>query len=530
MLGHLRVRNLGVIEDAELVPSSAFTVITGETGAGKTLLLGALRLLTGEKARPDAVGPFGDVAQVDGLLVDGSGEFGVSRTVPRDGRSRAYLEGTMVSARALEDRVLPLVEIAGQHDHLRIRRPATLLQLVDKALDDPGTASRRAYQEAWEGLVAALAAQADLGGDLMALERELDLVVHQAREIELAGLSPDEDEVAEALASRLRNAEAIRTELTMALDATATISELAGEVVSSLRKVADLDPRLLEGSTLAESVNDEISELIRLLRDRADEAQLDPEGLAAAEERLTLLGDLKRKYGRTIADVIGFGAAAADRARSLTDLLERASTIEGEVESARARVAHGASALRAARAEAIESIQREVAGHLTGLGMPGASIQLSLDAVEPGPSGADRIAVLFSSDDRLSLGRIEDIASGGELSRLVLALRLATNDDEAGTLVFDEVDAGVGGATALALGKKLADLARSTQVLCVTHLPQVAAHADTHYAVTRTGATAEVVRVEGQERLDELSRMLAGLPDSVGGREAAAELLAAAGT
>ncbi len=528
MLSHLRVRNLGVLEDAELAPSGSFTVITGETGAGKTLLLGALRLLAGEKARPDAVGPFGDHAQADGSFVTESGEVGISRIVPREGRSRAYLEGALVSAPTLEERVRPLVEIVGQHDQLRIRRPATLLQLVDRALDEEGTRAREAYHGAWEAYATARAAQEDLGGDLMALERELDLVAHQAKEIEMAGLQPDEDEMAEALASRLRNAEAIRAELTQALDYSAQMSDLAGEVVSSLRKVADLDPALEEGRAMAEAVSEEISELTRLLRDRADEAQLDPEGLAAAEERLTLLGDLKRKYGRTIVEVIEFGSAAADRARSLSGLLERASTIEAEVAAARARVEQGAGALREKRAAAAEMIERDAAGHLAGLGMPGSSIHLTLEEVEPGSSGADRVGVLFSSDDRLAAGRIEDVASGGELSRLVLALRLATNDDDIGTLVFDEVDAGVGGATALALGRKLADLARSTQVLCVTHLPQVAAHADTHYAVRRTGATAEVIRVDGQERLDELSRMLAGLPESAGGREAAAELLAIA--
>ena len=160
--------------------------------------------------------------------------------------------------------------------------------------------------------------------------------------------------------------------------------------------------------------------------------------------------------------------------------------------------------------------------------MPAASLRLTLEGITPGPSGADRVAALFSSDERLEAGRIEDVASGGELSRLVLALRLATNAEDATTLVFDEVDAGVGGATALALGKKLSELARTTQVLCVTHLPQVAAHADTHYAVRRTGTSADVVRVDGEERVEELSRMLAGLPQSAGGRGAAAELLEAA--
>jgi DNA repair protein RecN (Recombination protein N) len=157
--------------------------------------------------------------------------------------------------------------------------------------------------------------------------------------------------------------------------------------------------------------------------------------------------------------------------------------------------------------------------------MPAATLEFRLESIEAGPNGADRVSLQFASDDRLESGAIQDVASGGELSRLILALRLATRAEGAGTLVFDEVDAGVGGATALALGRKLADLGQVNQVLCVTHLPQVAAHAACHYVVKRDGDRAAVVRVEGEDRLEELSRMLAGLPESVRGKDAAAELL-----
>jgi DNA repair protein RecN (Recombination protein N) len=525
MLAHLRVRNLGVIEDGELEPSAGFTVITGETGAGKTLLLGALRLLTGEKGRTDAVGPFGDEAQADGLFLEGGSELGVSRLLPREGRSRAYLEGALVSAPVLGERVGSLVEIVGQHDQLRIRRSGALLELVDRALDEAGSDARARYREAWAALSGALSAQESLGGDRPALERELDLTRHQAREIDAASLDPDDDEIAAALASKLRNSEVIREQLSAAVTAATAMSEMAGEVVASVRKVAELDPGLSEGRELAEGVSAEMSEVVRLLREKLEEARDDPASLAAAEERLTLLGDLKRKYGRTISDVIEFGADASERARSLEGLLDRASTIEDEVARASELVEGSATELTRARRVAVQSIQAEAAGHLTGLGMPTASIELALEEVSAGPTGADRIAVLFSSHERLTAGRIEDVASGGELSRLVLALRLATSADQATTLVFDEVDAGVGGATALALGRKLSELARGTQLLCVTHLPQVAAHADTHYVVRRVDAGAEVARVEGEQRVEELSRMLAGLPDSAGGRGAAVELL-----
>jgi DNA repair protein RecN (Recombination protein N) len=525
MLKHLRARNLGVLEDAEIDPGAKFTVITGETGAGKTLLLGALRLLTGDKPRPDVVGPFATETQADGLFDDGPGEIGVSRVVPRDGRSRAYLEGALVSAAVLESRIGHLVEIVGQHDQVRLRRPAAVLELVDNVLDDDGALAKSGYEESWKTYRSSLEDQKSLGGDLMALERELDLVAHQAGEIEAAGLQAGDDEAAETMASRLRNAEAIQSNLVFALDKAELMADLSGDVVSSMRRIADMDPALAVSAGGWEGVSDQIVELARSLRDSADSVREDPETLAEVEERLTALGDLKRKYGKTITDVIDFGVGARARADELAALLERASLIDAEVARAQEELLGAAAKLSEARGRAVASIQDDTAGHLRELGMPTASLEFVIEAAEPGPTGADRIMVQFASDDRLQSGAIQDVASGGELSRLVLALRLATRADQGETLVFDEVDAGVGGVTALALGRKLADLGMANQVLCVTHLPQVAAHADRHYVVKREGDRARVVEVEGEDRLEELSRMLAGLPESVRGRDAAAELL-----
>jgi DNA repair protein RecN (Recombination protein N) len=525
MLKHLRVRNLGVLGDAEIDPDPGFTVITGETGAGKTLLLGGLRLLTGDKPRPDAVGPFATETQADGLFDDGPDEVGASRVVPRDGRSRAYLEGALVSASALEARVAKLVEIVGQHDQLRLRRPAAVLGLVDKVLDEGGLLAKSGYESSWKAYRVSLHDQKSLGGDLMALERELDLVSHQAREIEGAGLRAGDDEAAEMLASRLRNAEAIQTHLAVAVDKAELMADLSGEVVSSLRKIADMDPGLTASAAGWESVADQIVEMLRSVRDSAEEVREDPATLAEVEERLTALGDLKRKYGKTIADVVEFGAGARARADEVGALLERSSVIDAEVARAHENLLVAASGLRVARQRAVAGIQQETATHLRALGMPNASLVFVLEEVEAGPTGADRIELRFASDDRLESGAIQDVASGGELSRLILALRLATRAGGAETLVFDEVDAGVGGVTALALGRKLADLGHISQVLCVTHLPQVAAHAESHYVVKRDGDRAEVMKVEGEQRLEELSRMLAGLPESARGKEAAAELL-----
>jgi DNA repair protein RecN (Recombination protein N) len=525
MLSHLRARNLGVLEDASIDPGSGLTVITGETGAGKTLLLGALRLLLGEKAKQTAVGPFAEEATSEGLFEDDSVEFGVTRIVPRDGKSRAYLDGSLVAAGILEERLGSLVEIVGQHDQLALRRSQSVLGLVDGVLDDDGSVIKTRYEETWGRYRSAVDDQRRLGGDRMALERELDLVRYQANEIRGAGLEPGDDQRIESMVARLRNSEMMRDTLAEATGELETAAESTGRVVSRLRKLAALDTGLGEQVSAAETLGELTHDLLSTIRDLAETAHDDPQALELLEKQLTTMGELKRKYGKTLDEVIEFGEGAGRRASQLEELLEQASTIDDLVERLSADLVAVGGELRAARHRAIESIESDARAHLGALGLESAFLAFRIEDAEPGFSGADRVELMFASDDRLAAGTIQDVASGGELSRLVLALRLATRAKDTDTLVFDEIDAGVGGATALAVGRKLADLARDCQVLCVTHLPQVAAHADCHYVIERSGTTATVRKVEGEARLAELSRMLAGLPESERGREAAAELL-----
>lgn len=526
MLDHLRVANLGVLEDASVDPSPGFTVITGETGAGKTLLLGGLRLILGGKADSGAVGPFADRAHIDGLFLVEDEELGASRVVPRDGRSRAHLEGTIVSASTLEERLGSLVEIIGQYDQLSIARPSHLLELIDGVLDGEGARAKEAYHKAWVALQDALERQQRLGGDQIALARELDLTRHQANEIATAGLGPGLDERLETDVSRLRNLEEIREHLSETVRITESMADMAGELVSRLRKASGLDPTLVDLASEADGLAAAVSDLSRESRSTSEGLDLDPSQLEELEGRLTAIGDLKRKYGRTLEDVIAFGEQAARRADELESLIADADTIDSLITKARAEVRQRAEALHSARVSAAKRVGSQVMEHLTDLGLASAHVSIDVDETEPGPSGADRVGMQFASDSRLDAGHVASVASGGELSRLVLALRLATASAETVTLVFDEVDTGIGGRTALAMGEKLAELATSAQVLCVTHLPQVAARADTHYVVDRPDDGAAVVRlVTGDDRIEEITRMLAGLPDSVAGRSAAAELL-----
>ena len=525
MLAHLRVRNLGVLEDASIDPGPGFTVITGETGAGKTLLLGALRLLVGEKAKQSAVGPFSGEATSEGLFEDGDVEFGVTRVVPRDGKSRAYLDGNLVASAVLEERLGSIVEIVGQHDQMLLRRSQSVLALVDGALDEEGMQARARYEETWSRYRSALDDQRRLGGDRMALERELDLVRYQATEIAAAGLEIGDDQRLESMAARLKNSELMREQLAAATDELEVAADNTGTVVSRLRRLAAVDVGLDEQLSAAETLGDITHDLLSNVRDLAESASEDPQQLDLLDQQLTVMGELKRKYGKTLEDVLEFGLDASRRVSELEELLDKASGIEDQVRRIESDLAKTGLELRAARQGGVHVIEDEARGHLAALGLPSASLSFAIDEIEPGPTGADRVELMFSSDDRLAAGTVHDVASGGELSRLVLALRLATRSKDTDTLVFDEIDAGVGGATALAVGRKLADLARDCQVLCVTHLPQVAAHADTHYVIERAETSASVRRIEGEDRLTELSRMLAGLPESERGREAAAELL-----
>jgi DNA repair protein RecN (Recombination protein N) len=530
MLDELAVENLGLIARAHLEPGPGLVAVTGETGAGKTLLLGALRLLRGDPASRDRVGPAGPEARVEGrFLVDGQ-EVAVARRVG-EGRSKAYLDGAMVPVRVLEERLAGVIEIVAQHEHVTLGREASVRSLVDAALDPEGVALRSEYAAAWEGLVRLRSDQAAIGGDRRALEREADLAQHQAREIDAGGVRPGEDRDLVERIERLRHAEEIAAALAAAHDLLTEeggVGDGLGQAVAGLRRASAFDPALGELGARAAALAEEVGDLAADLRHRGEAAEHDPAALDTAQQRLAVLTDLKRKYGDTLDEVAAFGEEAGGRAERLRGLLQRAETLATEVAAAESRVARLGSQLAECRAAAGERLASSAQSHLRELGFRAPVLLITVSPADPGRSGADRLDLVFSSDVALEPGPVNRVASGGELSRLVLAVHLAAGVGEGPVVAFDEIDAGIGGATALAMGEKLAALSRGRQVLVVTHLPQVAAFADTHFVVEREGGRAEVRRVEGEERLAELTRMLGGLPPTERGRGHAAELVEAA--
>jgi DNA repair protein RecN (Recombination protein N) len=525
VLDELLVRNLGVIEEARLEPGPGMVVVTGETGAGKTLLLGALRMLLGGESRPDLVGPFGDEALVACRFVAGTDELGLSRRVPRQGRSRAYVDGAAASAAALVEQAGDRVEIIGQHDQISLTRPGEARSLLDASLDADGQVAESAFRDAWANR-ARVQAEIDLvGGDRRVLERELDLVGHQAAEIRAAGFGPGDDALLEALAGRLRHAGALRGHLAGGRDGIERAREALGSVVGELSRAVRLDAGLDGVAALAAEIESQIEELTLAVARYLEELDVDPSEVEQTERRLALLADLRRKYGADLDEVLAFAERAESRRAELTDLLGRAGELEGRLIAAEAALASAAADLTEARRRAGLALEARACDHLQELGLSSPVIRFRITPRAPSASGADDVAIRFASDARLEPGDVAKVASGGELSRVVLALRLAAGTSQSPTLAFDEVDAGVGGATALAMGRKLAALAEGRQVLCVTHLPQVAAFAGKHYVVDRDGVRATVREVAGSERVAELARMLAGLPDSERGRQAAEELL-----
>lgn len=537
MLDELSVSNLGVIRSARISPGPGMVVCTGETGAGKTMLLGALRLLAGEGAPGDLVGPHGGETYAEGRFLWDGEESVAARRITASGppsgkgkpppvRTRAYLNGAMAPAKTLAAHMEGRFEIVGRHDHLTLSRSGEVRELVDRRLEsaDPLTA----YRSAWERMSDLESARRRLGGDRRELERELDLLSHQTAEIDRAGFETGEDVELRGTLARLQHAEALGEWYAAAGDDLERAGDRTGAAVAALRRAAELDPGAKALLESAEAWEAELTEGRVAARDLGEGLESDPERLQAVHERLRLLGDLRRKYGDDIAEIRSFRDRAAARSLELADLLQRAEGIDAEWEEARGRLEEAGEELREARRRAAGVITAAAVDHLTELGFTDPVVAIEVTADRPGPAGADRVEVRFASDRRLTPGPVKRVASGGELSRLILSLRLASGSGEARVAAFDEIDAGVGGAIALVMGAKLAALAADRQVFCVTHLPQVAAFADTHLVVERRGAEAVVREVDGPERLKELTRMLSGLSESERGREHAEELRALA--
>ncbi|MFE7766445.1 DNA repair protein RecN [Streptomyces sp. NPDC057438] len=572
VLEEMRIRSLGVIDDAVVELSPGFTAVTGETGAGKTMVVTSLGLLLGGRADPALVRIGAKNAVVEGRIAVPEGaaaavraeEAGaelddgallISRTVSAEGRSRAHLGGRSVPVGVLAELADELVAVHGQTDQQGLLKQSRQRAALDRYAGDAVAVPLTKYGEAYRRL--------------RAVAGELDEIVTRARERaqeadmlrygldEIAGVEPragEDVELAEE-AERLGHAEALASAATAAHAALAGNPEdpegvdattLVAGAHRALEAVRSHDPAL---AALAERIGEIgilLGDVAGELAGYADDLDADPLRLAAVEERRAALTALTRKYGQDIAAVLAWAAEGARRLTELDGDDERIEELTAERDALRAELGGLAQALTDARTEAAERFAGAVTAELASLAMPHARVSFEIrqsddpEGVEVdgrtvayGPSGVDEVELLLAPHPGAPPRPIAKGASGGELSRVMLAVEVVfAGTDPVPTYLFDEVDAGVGGKAAVEIGRRLAKLARSAQVVVVTHLPQVAAFADRQLLVEKTNdgsVTRSGVKVlEGEERVRELSRMLAGLEDSQTARAHAEELLAAA--
>ncbi len=523
MLVDLSVRDLGVIESAQIELGPGMTALTGETGAGKTLVVGAMALLLGGRGDPAMVRPGAPEAVVEGRFgaPDGSDELVLCRAVAAGGRSRAWVDGRMAPAAALAERAPALVELHGQHAHRALVDPAAQRRALDAfgGVDvAPLDRGRAAVREA-EALVARL------GGDAAARARHADLLRYQVEEIDAASIGGEDEE--RRLAEEEDRLAALSAHREAAGHAQALLTALDGgaaDVLGRARALLD-GPRALAalGERLA-AAQVEVEDVAAELRSAVETWEDDPDRLAQVRARRQLLRELARKYGGDLAAVLAHRDATAAELAGLLDAEVQAGEAARRLDGLRMALAAAQAAVGEARRRAAPSLAAAVEERLRALGMPRARLAVRVGEDDPG----DDVSLLFSANPGEPLLPLAKVASGGELARAMLALRLVLSEAPP-TMVFDEVDAGIGGTAALAVGRALRELARHHQVVVVTHLAQVAAFADRHLAVTKEvvgeRTVARVRPVEGEDRVVELARMLSGRPESATARRHAAELL-----
>jgi DNA repair protein RecN (Recombination protein N) len=546
MLAELSIDNLVLIAEARMEFSSGLNVITGETGAGKTLLAQAIGLLMGQKGGEDLVRPGAARALVQAVFESGGESLAVARELPRGGRSRAHMDGLLSSAAAVEEALRERLAFYGQLEHTRLLQLERQLDLLDGASPSELAPLQLAYAEIYERARALSRELAELQGAGRDRERELDMLRFQVDEIEAAEVAPGEDQRlaqdrerqrhAGQLLERTGGALALLTgeDDSAALDAVRVAQRLVSEA-------AALDEALLPAAERLDGLAVELDDLAGLLRAYLDDLDVDPGHRDALELRFDRLKGLMRKYGGSADEVLAY----AERSRQRLLELEEHEADEEELAAATAAgqslAVAAAQSLGAARVRLAPQVAARIEEELRGLAMPHARFSVSVTSRGDGwealaARGADDVEFLFSANPGVPLRPLRDTASGGELSRAMLAIRgIVTLGDDVETLIFDEVDAGIGGVTATALGERLTRLAERRQVLCITHLPQVAAFADRQFAIVKesdpdAGSTVTVVRrVEGESRLAELCRMLGASPEDEAAHSHAEGLLAKAG-
>ncbi len=580
MLEEIAIRGLGVIDEAVLELSPGLTVLTGETGAGKTMVMTALGLLLGGRADAGLVRPGAKGLSVEGRVrvapdsaaatraTDAGGELDeanedqavliLARSVSAEGRSRAFVGGRSAPAALLGELAEHLVAVHGQHDQQHLRSPSHQRELLDRYAGTDVAKPLAAYRTAYDELREVRARLADITGRVRERAQEADLLRLGLGEIEAVAPERGEDRTLAAEVERLAHADSLSAAASTAHDllladpaerAGIDAATLVGDARRAAEAMAAHDPELAALAQRIAEITYLLADITADLSSYASGVEIDPARLQTAQERQAALGRLLRKYGDTVDEVLAWAATGSARLLELDTDTDTTDELRAQEARLRAELGKLASALSGARTKAGNRLAKAVTAELAGLAMPQARFTVAVRQTERGPDGeslevggcpvafgrdgVNEIELLLAPHPGAPERPIQRSASGGELSRIMLAVQVVfAGADPVPTFVFDEVDAGVGGKAAVEVGRRLAKLARNAQVLVVTHLPQVAAFADHHLLVakaddgrvTRTGVRA----LDGDDRVRELSRMLAGQENSATARAHAEELLAAA--
>jgi DNA repair protein RecN (Recombination protein N) len=569
MLNELRIQNFAIIDRLELKLGPGLTILTGETGAGKSIILDAVVMLIGGRADTTVIRAESDAAFVEGTfalkgsakeavneilkredLLDDPDQVTLTREVRREGRSVARLNGRTVGVSLVKEVGAALVDIHGQSEHLSLLDPRAHLGLLDRFSDV--TSLLTDYRKTYRALLDLRRELSDLRAAQADAARRTEMLTFQAEEIEAARLKKGEDEELRKERDRLANAESLAQHAQEALtildestpDASAA-SDLIGQAAQALSALAKTDPSKAELSESANLLLENLTDLTRDLRDYLEEIEFNPKRLDEVEERLNLIFQLTRKYGGSVESVNKFGAEARKQLETISTATERIEALTAQESKLLEKLSSQAAKLSEKRKQAAETLSRGIEAELDDLKMAAARFGVDFQT-KPDPNGisladgtrvvfdqngCDRIEFLVAPNPGEGLKPLAKIASGGETSRLMLGLKnVLARADEIPSLIFDEIDQGIGGRVGMVVGQKLWHLARNHQVFCVTHLPQLAAFGDQHYQVQKliekNRTITRVEKVEGEARLLELSQMLGEVGEST--LQSANEILQAA--
>ena len=539
VLNLLRIKNLALVEELEWQIAPGFTAITGETGAGKSIIIGALQLLLGERADKSLIRTGADTCTAEAVFtgkelqklnpqlieagVEPSGDdLILKRTLSATGANRQFINGSPTTLTVLKNVGDALIDLHGPHDHQSLLSPDRQLDLLDSFARAQEQVEE--YKKHFRELQTLTAERAALNTAETAREQELDLLRHQITEINSANLvAGEEDEIEK----RYKLSSSSKRLIELAGSAANKLSEAEDSVLSQLaetqrvlRELEKIDASTEQLASEHAAAVVQLSEIARSLSDYAEKLDLDPEQLASLEQRVSLFETLKRKYGGSIAEVIAFGNRAAERMRKIEGRDEELERLNKEIERVRGQLNRAGDTLRKLRAKAAPKLSENIRKNLRDLGFRQSEFEAKLTSLDqPNATGFDSVELLFSANPGEPLKPLRVIASSGEISRLMLAIKSAlAAHDAIPLLIFDEIDTNVGGEIAHAVGSKMQTLAEEHQLICITHLAPVAARASSHLVVTKEvsrGRTFSNLReVIGKARQEEIARMLGGKSDS----------------